>query len=76
MQAIKFIYFAHNFTFEQLEQMLTEATPMKDHFMSKFKFYSECSQNGTQAFIDLFMSMGINYQETIVKWIETNYKGI
>lgn len=73
MNTINFMYFAHNFSYTQLEECL-ESTGIGNHFLEKFNAPSNYS--GTKRFISLFMNMERSHQLSVVNWIENNYKGI
>lgn len=73
MQAIKFMYFAHNFSQEQLKEVFN-VTSVPSHLESKF---NTCKgTNGSEKFLSWFMLLSRDNQEAVVSYIDDNYKGM
>lgn len=76
MEAIKFMYFANNFSQEQLKGCFN-VTNAPEHLKSKFNALSDKhQQNGTKMFLDWFMLLSRDNQVQVVDYINANYKGI
>lgn len=71
---INFIYFANNFTHEQLVKAI-ETTSAPDHLFQKLKAMDEKLGigNGTTAFFKWFMELSLDNQKVIVNWVNQNY---
>jgi len=73
MNTINFLYFAHNFSSIQLEQIFN-LFGNYSHFKSKFE--GARGNNGTEKFIWWFMNLSTDNQLIVVNWVETNYKNL
>jgi len=71
MKTINFMYFAHNFSMVQMEQIFN-ALPIPSHFENKFK--TAKGNNGTEMFLNWFMTISIDNMLIVTEWIESNYK--
>lgn len=69
---INFMYFANNF--RSLAELF-KATNCPDHLENKFNGYSnKFNGNGTQMFLHWFMMLDNENKESVINWIEDNYK--
>ncbi len=73
MNTINFMYFAHNFSLSQMEQIFFELDNVR-HF--KDKFINANGSNGTEKFFKWFMMLSIDNMLIVTNWIETNYKNL
>lgn len=73
MKTINFMYFAHNFSQVQMEQIFN-VLPMPNHFRNKFE--TATGNNGTTKFFNWFMNLSTDNQLILVEWIDNNYNGI
>lgn len=73
MNTINFMYFAHNFSMMQMNQIFS-SLDNPTHFESKFR--NAKGNNGTERFFWWFMNLSLDNQLLVVNWIETNYKNL
>jgi len=73
MKTINFMYFAHNFSMVQMEEIFN-ALPIPSHFKSKFE--TATGKNGTEKFFNWFMMLSIDNMLIVTEWIESNYKNL
>ena len=71
MNTINFMYFAHNFSIEQMKAIFI-ALGNAEHFSSKF--FGAKGSNGTKKFLNWFMTLSLDNMLIVTNWIETNYK--
>jgi len=72
MEAIKFMYFLHNFSLIHLDELF-EHLGNKQHFTDKFS--GSFGNSGTQKLMNLFMTLTTDNQLKFVEWANENYKG-
>jgi hypothetical protein len=71
----KFMYFAHNFGYNFIEEVWKSEPNMANHLRSKFNSYAQQQGNGTNGFFRWFMELDNGNKETLTDWIGANYKG-
>jgi len=71
MKTINFMYFAHNFSLNQM-QLIFNALGNPTHF--KAKWNTANGNNGTEKFFNWFMMLSIDNMLIVTEWIESNYK--
>lgn len=73
MNTINFMYFAHNFSMMQMNQIFSNFDN-PTHFESKFR--NANGSNATEKFFKWFMMLSIDNMLIVTNWIETNYKNL
>ena len=67
---VNFMYFAHNFPYGFINKVWNGN--MADHLHDKF--INSKGDNGTEKFFKWFMNLDEGNKETLIDWIDKNYK--